>query len=115
MFRPLAEGRSGAAMSEISQKLGVRVLAALSLALAACGVSADGQILCADDSSCPAAYPVCVGATPTALGKCGAGSPPAATVAIVGAEGHGTSDFVANTVRVDVTAKAPTGVSDVKL
>jgi hypothetical protein len=69
-----------------------------------------GQIPCADDSSCPADYPVC------SAGKCNAGvSTKAATIAIVGVEGHSPSDFVRQTVRVDVTARANSGVQSVSL
>src|SRR5260370_36753688 len=93
------------------KRLDARLFAALVLSLAAgCSVSAGGQIPCADDSSCPADYPVC------SAGKCNAGvSTKAATIAIVGVEGPSPSDFVRQTVRVDVTARANSGVQSVSL
>ena len=104
-------------MIENSSKLVARLSAAVILSLvAACSVSAGGQIPCADDSSCPADYPVCSGASASAAGKCIAGSPAAATsVAVVGVDGHAASDFLSGTVRVLVTARASTGVGSVTL
>ncbi|HZX96112.1 MAG TPA: hypothetical protein VFE90_16445 [Myxococcales bacterium] len=91
------------------------MVAALSLALAAC--TADGSsVPCADDSSCPHDFPVCTGASASAPGKCSAGtSTNSASIAVVGVDGHSPADFVSGTVRVQVTARANTGVQSVTL
>ncbi|MFN2547585.1 MAG: beta strand repeat-containing protein, partial [Myxococcales bacterium] len=91
----------------------LRLLAAGALALsAACDVSANGQIPCADDSSCPADYPVC------SAGKCVAapgGVKGSASVQIVGVPGKAATDPLRGTVNVQVVAKASSGVKSVTL
>jgi hypothetical protein len=98
-------------MIESSKPLFFAVLASLALASAGCPISADGQIPCVEDVSCPNDYPVCGPA-----GKCIAGTSTAkASVAIVGAEGHAASDYLSGTVRVIVSARATAGVQSVQL
>src|SRR5438128_1822280 len=97
-------------MTEISKLIPIRVLAVLAFAAAACSVEAGNQIPCVEDFSCPNDYPVCVS------GKCTAGTSSAkASVAVVGAEGHATTDFLSGTVRVIVSARASSGVNTVAL
>lgn len=98
-------------MTETSNRLSVRLLAAVALALPACNLDAAGQIPCVEDVSCPNDYPVCGPA-----GKCIAGTSNAgASVAVVGADGHAAADFLSGTVRVLVSARASTGVKTVAL
>lgn len=96
-----------------STTLVVRLLAAGTLALCgACSVSASGQIPCADDSSCPADYPVCQ------AGKCvqsANGVKGSASVQIVGVPGKAATDPVRGTVDVQVVAKASSGVQTLTL
>src|SRR4051812_801504 len=88
-----------------------RLLAALALSVPlACSVNADGQIPCADDSSCPADYPVC------SAGKCAAGTSTSTnSVAIVGVQGHNPGDLLRGTVTLSVTAKANSGIKSIAL
>src|ERR687887_1337435 len=105
-----APGRPRAGMTETSRLIPVRVLAVLALAVVACNVDAANQIPCADDFSCPNDYPVC------AAGKCIAGtSTLRASVAVVGPDGHASTDFLSGTVRVLVSARASSGVQGVTL
>jgi len=62
------------------------------------------------DASCPTDYPVCGPA-----GKCIAGTPTAASVAITGVDGHAAADYLSGTVRVLVSARATSGVRSVTL
>jgi hypothetical protein len=97
-------------MTETSKLIPIRLFAVLALAAAACSVEAGNQIPCVEDLSCPNDYPVCVS------GKCTAGTSTAkASVAVVGAEGHATTDFLSGTVRVIVSARASSGVKTVSL
>ena len=100
-------------MIENSRKVSVRLLALCTLALAAaCNVSASGQIPCADDSSCPADYPVCK------AGFCvegTAGLTGTASVAIVGVPGKAATDPLRGTIVVQVVAKASSGVKTLTL
>jgi galactose oxidase-like protein len=97
-------------MNQTPRQLSIHVLAASALLLGACSVDVAGQIPCADDVSCPSDYPVC------SQGKCIAGTSTAnASVAIVGVDGHAAADFLSGTVRVQVTARATSGVQGVTL
>ncbi|HUJ27167.1 MAG TPA: hypothetical protein VLW85_14170, partial [Myxococcales bacterium] len=97
-------------MIENSKKLVFRLVTLVALAAAGCSVSASGEIPCVDDSSCPSDYPVCT------AGKCVAGtSTSAATVAIVGVQGHAASDILSGSITIAVTARATSGVSSVTL
>ena len=99
-------------MIENSRTLSLRLLALSALALAAaCNVSASGQIPCADDSSCPASYPVCKS------GFCVESSGPvaAASASIVGVPGKSATDPIRGTVDVQVIARAASGVKSVSL
>jgi hypothetical protein len=48
-------------------------------------------------------------------GKCVAGTPTAASVAITGVDGHAAADYLSGTVRVLVSARATSGVGSVRL
>jgi len=97
-------------MIETSRTPGLRLFAALLLLAAGCSILEDKQIPCADDSSCPADYPVC------AAGKCTTGTPSSAvSVSIVGVEGHGATDIVRQTVLINVTARSSSGIAGVAL
>jgi hypothetical protein len=92
------------------------ILAAAALFAAGCTATASGQIPCADDSSCPKDFPVCNGAALGKPGKCTSGTVTSTgAIAIVGVDGHATTDEVRGTVRVNVTARASSGVSTVAL
>src|SRR5437870_5025493 len=98
-------------MTRSSRYGSLLVLAALARAVTGCAGTADGEIPCVEDVTCPDQFPVCGSA-----GKCIAGSSSEkATVAIVGPEGYMPAEFVAGTVRLLVTARATTGVASVKL
>src|SRR5579859_1472663 len=99
-------------MIENSKKLNGRLLGAALLSFAAaCSVSANGQIPCADDSSCPSDYPVC------SAGKCveGTSSTAVASVSILGVQGKAATDEVRGTVVVTVAAHANSGVKSISL
>ncbi|HTO95541.1 MAG TPA: hypothetical protein VMK66_00745 [Myxococcales bacterium] len=97
-------------MNQTLRQILAHLFAAAALLLAGCSVDAAGQIPCADDVSCPTDYPVC------SQGKCIAGtSTSSASVAIVGVDGHAPADFLSGTVRVQVTARATSGVQSVAL
>src|SRR5438132_11283416 len=84
-----------------------RLLAAFLLAAAAgCSVSESGKIKCVDDAACPHDYPLCSG------GVCVEGSPSLgdASVSFVGVTGKQATDPLRETVIVQVTARAATGV-----
>src|SRR2546430_6602654 len=82
-------------MTRSSRYGSLLVLAALARAVTGCAGTADGEIPCVEDVTCPDQFPVCGSA-----GKCIAGSSSEkATVAIVGPEGYMPAEFVAGTVR----------------
>ncbi len=86
------------------------VVAAVSLAAAACSVNESGKIQCIDDSSCPRDYPVCGG------GFCVEGtSTTQNSVAVIGVPGKQSTDPVRGTVTVQVAARAASGVASVAL
>ncbi len=97
-------------MISSSKRLSFPALAALALVAAGCSYSGEGQIPCVQDASCPTDYPVCGPG-----GKCIAGTPTAASVAITGVDGHAAGDYVSATVRVLVSARATSGVGSVRL
>jgi hypothetical protein len=97
-------------MISSSKRLSFPALAALALVAAGCSYSGEGQIPCVQDASCPTDYPVCGPA-----GKCIAGTPTAASVAITGVDGHAAADYLSGTVRVLVSARATSGVGSVRL
>jgi hypothetical protein len=97
-------------MISSSKRLSFPALAALALVAAGCSYSGEGQIPCVQDASCPTDYPVCGPA-----GKCIAGTPTAASVAITGVDGHAAADYLSGTVRVLVSARATSGVRSVTL
>ena len=97
-------------MISSSKRLSFPALAALALVAAGCSYSGEGQIPCVQDASCPTDYPVCGPG-----GKCIAGTPTAASVAITGVDGHAAADYLSGTVRVLVSARATSGVGSVRL
>ena len=99
-------------MTVTQNRFVIRALAAALSLVAACSVSEGGKIPCADDSSCPTDYPVCT------AGKCAAGTPAstsAASIAIVGVDGKLATEPVRQTVHLNVTARAESGVTSVTL
>ena len=96
-----------------SRAFSIRLLAVTALALsAACSVNASGKIPCADDSSCPADYPVCK------AGVCvesTSGTSGSASVSILGVPSKAATDPLRGTVNVNVVAKASSGVKSEQL
>ena len=98
-------------MIDSSKKLLLSALATVALASAGCSVSADGQIPCVDDSSCPVEFPVCGSG-----GKCVAGqSSTKVSAQIVGVAGKQTGQPVRGTVTVQVAARSDSGVKTVSV
>lgn len=117
----LAEAVSAAARGPSIMKIAARsLLAFAALAASACAVSADKAIPCYDDASCPKDYPVCEGGSQGHTGFCklpAAGDPQQAggVVAIVGVQGAVKGASVHGKIKVDVVARAASGIKQVTL